>query len=46
VIYLTKHPWLLMAIYLLSAVGYACIGDWRRCGYWIGALILTISITV
>ena len=27
-----------------SAIGYACKGDWPRCGYWIAAGWLTYSI--
>ena len=42
---LTKLPYLLMVIYLLSAAGYAAAGDWRRALYWACAFGLTVSVT-
>ena len=41
---LTRLPYLLMVIYLLSAVGFAAAGDWKRALYWICALGITASV--
>lgn len=39
-------PCLMGALSLVSAVAYACDGDWRRAGYWVSAAAITFFVTV
>ncbi len=38
-------PFVLMALDVCAAVGYACQGDVRRMVYWIAAAVLTATVT-
>jgi len=38
-------PITVMVLYFFAAVLYAYEGDWRRCIYWLAAIVLNACIT-
>jgi hypothetical protein len=38
-------PITVMVLYLIAAILYAYEGDWRRCIYWLAAIVLNMCIT-
>jgi hypothetical protein len=38
-------PTVMLVLQVLSAIPYACQGNWRMAGYWLAAGVLTICVT-
>ena len=38
-------PTILIILDISAAIVYGCIGDYRRCIYWIAAAVLTTTVT-
>ena len=36
----------LVVVYVIVAVVFAVEGNWPKCTYWIGAVIITLSVLV
>lgn len=38
-------PTVLIVIDILASIPYGLQGDWRKCGYWVSAGLLTYFVT-
>jgi len=39
-------PAILILLDIGAAIGYLCVSDWRKVGYWLAAACLTFFISV